>query len=52
MDDTPGTNPDYEQLPLIEVQKNLRAQVAELQMIKNRRLEYLKELQARVKSTS
>ncbi|XP_033230675.1 protein regulator of cytokinesis 1-like isoform X2 [Belonocnema kinseyi] len=47
MDDIPGKNPDYEHLPLIEVQEKLGAQVHELQMIKDRRLKYLKELRSR-----
>ena len=49
MDDIPGKNPDYEYLPLIEVQEKLRVQVQELQMIKDRRLQNLKELRARVR---
>lgn len=49
MDDIPGKNPDYEHLPLIEVQEKLGAQVHELQLIKDRRLKYLKELRSRVK---
>lgn len=49
MDVIPGTNPDYEHLPLIDIQQKLRTQVHELQMLKDRRLEYLKELRSRVK---
>lgn len=49
MDDIPGTNPDYEHLPLIEIQEKLRTQVHELQRMKDSRLEYLKELRLRVK---
>ncbi|XP_051159934.1 protein regulator of cytokinesis 1-like [Leptopilina boulardi] len=47
MDDIPGTNPDYEHLPLIEIQEKLRTQVHELQRMKDSRLEYLKELRLR-----
>ncbi|XP_043467957.1 protein regulator of cytokinesis 1-like [Leptopilina heterotoma] len=47
MDDFPGTNPDYEHLPLIEVQEKLRLQVLELERIKERRLEFLNELRSR-----